>query len=41
MGGASSRGDVSRGCCGPRRPDMAKADLEPGDILVTAYTDPS
>jgi pyruvate,water dikinase len=21
--------------------DMAKADLEPGDILVTAYTDPS
>jgi phosphoenolpyruvate synthase/pyruvate phosphate dikinase len=22
-------------------PDMARADLEPGDILVTAYTDPS
>ncbi|MFI2335097.1 rifamycin-inactivating phosphotransferase [Nocardia rhamnosiphila] len=22
-------------------PDMAQADLEPGDILVTAYTDPS
>jgi pyruvate,water dikinase len=22
-------------------PDMAEADLEPGDILVTAYTDPS
>jgi rifampicin phosphotransferase len=21
--------------------DMAEADLEPGDILVTAYTDPS
>jgi pyruvate,water dikinase len=21
--------------------DLAKADLEPGDILVTAYTDPS
>ena len=26
---------------GPRHPDMAEADLEPGDILVTAYTDPS
>ena len=22
-------------------PDLAQADLEPGDILVTAYTDPS
>ena len=26
---------------GSRHPDMAEADLEPGDILVTAYTDPS
>ncbi|HEX6911658.1 MAG TPA: PEP-utilizing enzyme [Longimicrobium sp.] len=26
---------------GPRDLDVAQADLEPGDILVTAFTDPS